>query len=140
MQSRITLESGPEALPRLLDEAERYCTGAGLDALEQGQVMLMLEELVVNAMTHGQAPPTSPVEVLFSFDGRDLHMEIRDQGRPFDPTVRRAPADDQPVDQMAIGGLGLFLTQQFADEMRYTRIAGVNQVHIRKRITGQANP
>lgn len=125
---------GPDAVAFLLDETATFCRQAGFNAEQQAEVQLILEELVINAITHGRAPEMLPIEVTLAFDGTDLGLRIRGQGRPFDPTVPVTPDLDLPLEERAVGGLGMFLVQQLADEMRYHRADGMNQLDIRKRM------
>lgn len=131
---QIELLPGPHALVQLLDHAAAFCDAAGFDALGRSQVQLVLEELVVNALAHGGAPEGVPIHVSLRYAAPELCIHIRDQGAAFDPTVPRNALADVPLSEQAIGGLGLFLTQQLADEMVHERIDGVNHLTLRKRM------
>ena len=96
-----------------LAQAERFALG------------LCVEELFVNAVTHGGA-----ARVRLALDGPTL--EFRDDGAAFDPTA--APAKRLAGDgDFEIGGFGTGLLQKFARALDYRRADGWNVVRVRLR-------
>ena len=53
--------------------------------------------------------------------GEGLVFEIRDTGRPFDPTAVGDPDLTSDADERDLGGLGIFLMRQYMSDVRYER-------------------
>ncbi|GAB4485238.1 MAG: hypothetical protein OHK0031_09330 [Anaerolineales bacterium] len=49
----------------------------------------------------------------------ELTLQLRDRGRPFDPASIAEPDVNAPLDDRAIGGLGLFFMRKLMDEVRF---------------------
>jgi anti-sigma regulatory factor (Ser/Thr protein kinase) len=101
----------------------------GLHPERIGQVRLIVEELGCNALLHGQCDE-QPLHVQLQLDAQALVLELRDPGTAFDPCAVPAPDLDADVDARAIGGLGLFLVNQFADHIAYRRDGAYNVVRV----------
>jgi anti-sigma regulatory factor (Ser/Thr protein kinase) len=83
----------------------RHALAAFLEARDLGKMTpvatLLVSELVTNSVRHGRAP----ISVTASFDGRCLHVAVRDDERAL--PAPRSPSDD--------GGWGLHIVEGFAD-------------------------
>lgn len=100
----------------LLGEKSRY----GLE--------LAIEEIVSNTIKYGYdagAEHHIIVELVFCRGKADVRLT--DDGRPFNPlaTTGKSVADGD-LDTLPIGGVGLFLTREFVDDMRYRYENGMN--------------
>ena len=60
-------------------------------------------------------------------------MDIIDEGVPFDPLAKPDATLPSNIEDMQIGGLGIFMTKQVVDELRYERVDNTNVVTIVKR-------
>ncbi len=101
--------------------ASAACQRRALSSQAAFAVTLCLEELFVNAVRHGGA---SEIRVAMTGGG----LEFRDDGAAFDPTSARPKRLDGPAHDFEIGGFGVGLIQQFADQLGYAREAGWNVV------------
>src|SRR3546814_3618186 len=70
-------------------------------------------------------------------DGDRLSLQFSDDGAPFDPTATAAPNLDADIDDRPIGGLGLHLIKQLAEEISYRRDGGFNLLKVILRIPTQ---
>ena len=93
------------------------------------RVNLALEELGLNIMNHGHDEGTHEIEIDLISDADSLTIEIRDDGKPFDP-LNDAPTPDldSPVGVRTPGGLGVHLVRTMMDELSYRREQGKNHV------------
>jgi anti-sigma regulatory factor (Ser/Thr protein kinase) len=110
------LEAAAQAEAWAAGEAERRALGR--DAAFA--LTLCVEELFVNAVTHGRA---REIRLTLTDDG----LEFRDDGAAFDPTAvapKRLTADED----FEIGGFGVGLLQKFSQSLGYAREAGWNVV------------
>ena len=107
----------------LLDAFVReVCSTMQLDEAMATNVCLAVEEAVVNVMKYAYTEGSKgEVRVSASAGSDKLTFEIRDDGKPFDPTAVEEPDITLPAGQRPIGGLGIFLMRQYMDAMSYKR-------------------
>ena len=93
------------------------------------RVNLALEELGLNIMNYGHDEGTHEIEINLTSEADALTIEIKDDGKPFDP-LRDAPEPDldSPVGVRNPGGLGVHLVRTMMDELSYRREQGKNHV------------
>ncbi len=98
------------------------------------QVELILEELCINVINHGEVDGTQPIKVEISSDEISITIEILDNGKAFDPT-QDAPEPEKITDiaEAEIGGWGVHLAHTFSDEMHYRRENDMNCLTLVKR-------
>jgi anti-sigma regulatory factor (Ser/Thr protein kinase) len=96
---------------------------------------LVIEEITTNIVKYGyrQAAP-GVIQLQCSYSNGVLRVTIRDHGRPFDPREHPDPdMGDDPATRQ-IGGLGLFLVRESADELQYSHdpTTGWNELVVMK--------
>ena len=114
-----TLEAAIEAEAWAAGEAKRL----GLSAQETFAMTLCLEELFVNAVTHGAA---REIWLALSEDT----LEFRDDGAAFDPSSAPQKRLQGQSFDFEIGGFGTGLLQKFADRLSYRREGDWNVVRL----------
>lgn len=127
----LTLELANDfaALGPASERVRAYLAEAGAPDAAAFLADLVIEELVTNTIKYGYEEAGAhliAVEVLFA-ENR-LTVEVRDHGRAFDPLEQDAPDTSLPAHERGIGGLGIHLVRQMADEVRYERRDGQNVV------------
>lgn len=99
-------------------------------------VSLAIEELVTNCIKYGyQDANGHTIDFLLSVDEGVLSLEVVDDGNPFNPLDAPRPDLSLPPERRPIGGLGLHLLRELADEMRYERRDGTNRLSLTKRMS-----
>ena len=99
------------------------------------KVNLVLDELSVNIVNYGGE--ASEIVVCLAADADEVRVEISDDGRPFDPLTDAIEPDlDAPLEERAIGGLGIHLVREMMDELHYSRENGKNRLAMVKRKGG----
>jgi serine phosphatase RsbU (regulator of sigma subunit)/anti-sigma regulatory factor (Ser/Thr protein kinase) len=103
---------------------------AGLTKSEAYKLRLAVDEIVTNIMVHGYAESgkTGTVEMQAEVKDGMLRLAVEDTGPAFDP-FSLAPPDDleKPLEERAIGGLGVFLAIENVDELKYERVGDRNR-------------
>lgn len=85
-------------------------------------VNLVLEELEVNALTHGRESGLEEYEITIDSQPESVVVELSDDGPPFNPlTDAPLPDLDSPLESRPIGGLGIYLIKTMVDEISYRR-------------------
>jgi anti-sigma regulatory factor (Ser/Thr protein kinase) len=59
--------------------------------------------------------------VRLSWKDPDIEIEIKDDGRPFNPLEAPPPDMGKPLAAKQVGGLGIHLVREMMDELEYRR-------------------
>lgn len=83
---------------------------------------LILEELVLNTLTHGDTTGLTKIDLDLESNGHALTIHLTDDGSPFNP-LTDAPEPDitLPLAERPIGGLGVYLVLTMGEELEYRR-------------------
>ena len=85
-------------------------------------VDLTLEELGLNALTHGREHGLDELSIAVKSDTDNIVIELQDNGDAFDPlTDAPVPDPDAPLEARPIGGLGIYLIRKMVNEAHYVR-------------------
>lgn len=94
-------------------------------------VDLVIEELVVNIVTHGFKDQTKgAIYVESRSDGSRLYIRISDNGIPFNPLESDPPDIEAAITEREPGGLGIFMVKQVAEQIDYTRQPDRNRLDL----------
>ncbi len=99
---------------------------------------MAMREAVANAIKHGnKQDPTKRVTVELAIEGREVVLQVSDEGEGFDPGHIQDPL--QPENRFKRDGRGIFYMRRFMDEVDYSsRPGGGTVVTMRKRIAKPA--
>ena len=118
-----------EALPRVVAFVEEM---AELDDWAPDLVLrsnLILEELILNTLTHGRTSGLSDIEVTLESGVNSVAISVVDDGAAFDPlTDNPAPDTSLALQDRSIGGLGLHLVRTMAEDLEYKHVDGKNHL------------
>ena len=99
-------------------------------------LIIALEELLVNVCSYAYADQEEPGEVQVSYvylaDPQSITIQISDQGTPFDPLTRKDPKKPESIQDMGIGGLGIFMVKRTMDDVSYEYKDGLNMLTVTK--------
>lgn len=98
---------------------------------ENLQVNLIAEEIFVNIVNYSKA---QFITVNVEYEKPTLTLEFIDNGIEFNPLLKENPTPSDNIDEAQIGGWGIFLTQEMADELEYNYIDGENHLKITKKV------
>lgn len=123
MQS-LRMAANLDALAPIRAFVEEAATQAGLDRRRSYRLMLAVDEIATNVITHGyqEAGLEGDVAIFRELDDHKLTITLQDDAIPFDPYTLAEPTDlDAPIEARGIGGLGVFLTIHGVDSFIYRR-------------------
>jgi anti-sigma regulatory factor (Ser/Thr protein kinase) len=122
-------------LPTLNRELNQAWEAAGLTPEGLFPFELALEEVFVNAITHGaQAGQIRHFELAFSYANGRAALVLRDDAPAFDPLSLATPDLDADLEERSVGGLGIHLVRELMDEVTYRRTEGCNELTLAKHI------
>jgi serine/threonine-protein kinase RsbW len=126
-----TIPAAVHAIPTVMDRVLEVGEWTECFKGKELEIETALREALANAIIHGgKGDEQQWVQVSVScHPNHEVQMVVRDSGCGFDPTS----VPDPPVRQnlLAPHGRGLFLIQQFMDEVRHER--GGTEIFMRKR-------
>jgi serine/threonine-protein kinase RsbW len=143
MRAAITLRGEQEELTRLQAFGDEFAHECSLPDDERSRLLVILDELFTNVVTHGQGPHSGGGNITVTLGWRTgrLRISFVDDGPPFDPLALCAPDLDAPGEERPIGGLGIHLVRSLVDEARYRREGGRNHLDLLRYIAPAAgNP
>ena len=103
---------GDNGAPALARRAVEERIDHGYDEEQIGTLLLLVTELVTNAVLHAGAPG-SPVLLRVSLTPRHLRVEVHDRGPGFEM--------HEPKPRGSSGGYGLFLVERMSDRWGVNR-------------------
>ena len=98
---------------------------------ENLQVNLIVEEIFVNIVDYSK---TEFITVNIEYEEPTLTLEFIDNGIQFNPLLKEDPETPTTIEDSQIGGLGIFLTKEMADELYYHYTNGENHLKIIKKV------
>jgi sigma-B regulation protein RsbU (phosphoserine phosphatase) len=93
-----------------------------------GDVEIIVEELLTNIV---RAAVAKDVTLDCALTTEDIVVAIRDNGVEFDPLKPESPNLDADIAERGIGGLGIHLVRQLADDCSYARVGIWNVFEVR---------
>lgn len=118
-------------LPGLFAAVDEALIKLGVDSASIGEVRLITEEVMCNAIDHGTEPGAEhEVAVELAVERDRIVLKFRDDGAPFDPLSQAEPDLDADIDDRPLGGLGLHLVRTLANHATYAREGRYNVLHI----------
>ena len=114
---------------------DAFCAAHGLSPGIRFDVTLAVEELVTNTIGYGYDDGGEhSIDVVLRIEGDTLTVEIADDGRAFDPLQAPEPDLGAPLEERAVGGLGIYLVRKTMDGVAYRRQDGRNVVTLTKHV------
>ncbi len=121
------MENDPAELERLASAVEEFAERESWAPEVVFSVNLVLEELVINVMTHGSHEGLAEIEVAVTSSEDLVSIRLSDNGVAFDPlTDAPQPEVTGSVEDRHVGGLGVHLVRTMMDNVSYRRERGRN--------------
>ena len=124
MHDHLVIETRADLskLEDVLDRIESFGASQRWSDGLQFQVRLVLEEYIVNIISHGSKSQVVPeLKIMLTQTSVQLELMVADNGMAFDPLQAAHPNLDMSLDERAIGGLGVHLMRQMMDQFTYQR-------------------
>lgn len=136
MEQKLVVRARLDRLPEISDFIESSGQLAGLDADAIFHCQLSVDEHFTNVVQYGYGGEDRG-EVALICDPRpadgELVITIIDQAMQFDPTSVPPPDLNAPLEELKVGGLGVYFIRQKMDAVEYAYEAGSNKLILVKR-------
>jgi len=135
IQAQLRIQIDASAMHDVRGFVEDFVLRHAVALDEQHRLMIVLEELITNLAKYGYRDrPAGSAEVRLQLDESRLTLEVVDDGDPFDPLEAPPPDFDAPLEERAVGGLGLHIMRALADEVSYRRAGERNVLQLMRRV------
>jgi serine/threonine-protein kinase RsbW len=127
-----TFPARRDALPQVDAFLGEVCGEAGLGRQTCLRLTLLVEELFTNTVVHGHgADSEAPVRIECEVSPGRIALIYEDTGPAHDPFARVvAPDTDADVENRPIGGLGVLLVSEMAQQVEYQRAGDRNRISL----------
>jgi anti-sigma regulatory factor (Ser/Thr protein kinase) len=134
-------------VPGRYDQIQPICNFVAQAAEEAGfndddvfHVQLACDEACTNVIEHSYgAENVGDITVSCQVQSNHFTIMIRDHGRPFDPDdipQPQVPTNNNELDQLKVGGLGIHFMRKLMDEVRFMFDQQGNTLIMIKRLPG----
>ncbi|WP_374605632.1 ATP-binding protein [Arenimonas sp.] len=122
MRIRLKVPREQGQLRDLVAAIDGVLAREGVDPAVVHDVQLVTEEVVCNALDYGRVEGREhEISVGIGIDDGLITLEFRDDCVAFNPLERPDPDLDADIEERPIGGLGVHLIRQLAEEVSYAR-------------------
>jgi anti-sigma regulatory factor (Ser/Thr protein kinase) len=118
---RLELARGEDAPAAARTAVSEWCPELEGGEPRRATLLLLVSELVTNAVLHSQGPADAPIRISASVEDERVRVEVTDAGRRFAPAARAPPAAGS---RPRIGGYGLYMVDQVASRWGVDRACG----------------
>ncbi len=127
---RLRLPAQLGSLDRFREFVDQSARAAGAGPEVLLKIEVVLEELLVNHVSHAYKSGEGDSEVVCSCRPGFFCVEVSDEAAPFDPLQHAPPDLTLAPGERPIGGLGIHMVRSLADEIGYRREAGRNVITV----------
>jgi sigma-B regulation protein RsbU (phosphoserine phosphatase) len=96
---------------------------------------LALGEILTNIISHGYTDSREhEITVRLSIEPGEMRVDVEDDGKPFNPLEAPEVDTTSPLEERAVGGLGVHLVRKLTDGLEYRRHEGKNLLVMKKHL------
>lgn len=118
----LVMENDLSSLSKLTSEIMKFGRQHRLRDSVLHDINLVLEEVIVNVISYAYADRTKhEISIRLSKEKKTVALQIRDDGKPFNPLQIEAPDLRAPIKERPVGGLGIHLVRNLTQSMEYER-------------------
>ena len=134
---QLTVKANASGIEHLMSQVRAKLLSWAIPPAIAHEILIISDELASNIVRHAwhdgmEHSFTCALSLQSSGTGSDISVLLRDNGVAFDPTQYTPTEVVKSIDERAVGGNGLALVQELADELHYCRSNGENHVRITK--------
>ena len=123
----LALGASAAEMRRASEWLDATCQQRGVPLVQVERLLLCLDEVLANVMTHGCRPaPTEPIAVRLEVDFGQARVTVSDACKAFDPLSVPKRPQPKTLEEAAPGGLGLPLIRRCSDLLHYRHHDGRN--------------
>jgi serine/threonine-protein kinase RsbW len=126
----LRLNSDPCNISQIEAFVQRIVERYKINPDKYGNILISLTEAVNNAIIHGNCKDQSiTVKIQLDRQNDRIAFRVSDEGCGFD--YRSLPDPTAPENLMRIGGRGVFLMRQLADDLKFHNNGSTVEIHFK---------
>ena len=131
---RFKVNADINELQRVLDFIERCVQELDCPPKAKMRINVAVEEIFANITHYAYSDKMGEVviESEINFEPKTVTITFVDSGKKFDPLAKSDPDVTLSANDRQIGGLGIFMTKKFMDELSYEYRNGQNIFTMKK--------
>jgi anti-sigma regulatory factor (Ser/Thr protein kinase) len=134
MELRLSVPGRFDRLAQIAKFVEQAGLQAGLDEVAICRCQLAVDEACTNIIEHGyEGEGRGNIDLTCSPAPGELTITIIDYAKPFDPDAVPEPTLNASLEDMQIGGLGVYFMRQVMDAVEFSYENGNNKLVLVKR-------
>jgi serine/threonine-protein kinase RsbW len=134
MERKLTVPGRYDRLEQICDFVMQAAAEAGLSESEASRCQLAVDEACTNIIEHGyEGEDRGVIQIGCDVGGGELTITLQDWAKRFDPTTVPEPKLNAPVEDLGIGGLGIYFMRQIMDAVEFSYENGSNKLVLVKR-------
>ena len=123
----IMMAGEPEQIGPSIEQFDVFARRQHLPKPVTRKAKIALDDVLQNVVAYGYPDARyREIEVSLALTDRRLTLCVSDNGVAFNPLDQAPPKTDQSLEQREIGGLGLHIVRNLADDIAYRREDGKN--------------
>lgn len=132
----VTLEAVAKNFAAAQDQVHEFLESVPCSMRTLLELDMVVEEVFINIANYAYSDGIGTVTLVLALnENRDtLYLTFRDSGVPYDPLKKESPNLSAPAEERPIGGLGIFLVQEYSDSLSYEYKDGENRLTIVKKL------
>ncbi len=121
-----------DKLSTLLSFVDTLLKDSGCPLKVQMQIDVTLEELFVNIAHYAYQKDGGKANIRVKITSKYAEITLIDNGIPYNPLQKPDPDITLSAQERSIGGLGIFMSKKFMDEISYKHCDSKNILTIKK--------
>ncbi len=127
-----------QEIDRICNDIKEFCSSNNIDEKKCFDILLIVDELATNIIRYAFNDEQEHIfDILLEKNNQTIHIQLTDDGIPFDPLKKSDPDTDASLEDRNIGGLGIFFAKQLSKLITYARIENKNQLDILVSLKGE---
>jgi serine/threonine-protein kinase RsbW len=102
-----------------MDFIDFHCIEAGVDKNIGIKILTACDEVVANVIHYAYPDGNGSLEIGFESNENSVIVIFIDSGRPFNPLMNPDADVSIPLEERAVGGLGILMVKNLMDDVRY---------------------
>jgi anti-sigma regulatory factor (Ser/Thr protein kinase) len=134
VHDRLEITATVDNLDTLLDWMDELLMQCNFKGSSKVQLDISVEEIYINICNYAydEGGGKAFVEFDAACDPLKVIITFEDMGKPYDPLLHEDPDIELPLKDRKIGGLGIFMTKKYMDDVSYEYIDGKNVLKLVK--------
>ena len=130
----LTIDADKKKLDEVLAFVDGELEAAGCPLKIQTQIDVAVEEIFVNIASYSYPDKDGKawIQVQINEEKTEVTIVLTDEGVRYDPTAKTDPDVSLSAEDRDIGGLGIYITKQFMEDVVYEYKNGRNHLKLRK--------